>query len=306
MISKFAALFVPTFVPAVCLISSAIAQPPLPKSPTAIPPPQPFVPREPPETPEKALSEFVKAINQADWPAASARVHGGKPEAELKPIVADLEATYANWRLEIDRQDIKTDDDFADCKIRLRLKDQLGNRISHEENLSIQLDNKTWKIVPIMPERVHQAFWGNLDSDILENLATCFSYPRFIGQSKAMACMSNLKQLGLAAMQFVQDYDEKYALKANLFADYLRPYFRSEDVLVCPLHPKEKLSYVFNAKLQNANLAQMQQPAQTVLIYEGQNEKLDFRHDNRAGVCFADGHVQLVTPEEAPNLRWTL
>lgn len=304
MIFKSAALC----VSAVCLIPTAIAQPPLPKTPAGAQTLHLAVKQEPPESPYKALDEFVRSINGANWMAASNRVLGGRNETELKPIIAELQATYGNWSLKVEQHHMFVTnaafEDFADVKIRLILRDNLGNKISHDERLSLQLDNKLWKIVPLAPDKARQAFWGNLDSEFLENIATCFSYPQFINASKATDCMNNLKQLGLAAMQFVQDYDEKYVLQANTFADYLRPYFRNDDILICPMRPREKNGYTFNVKLEKATLAQIQQPAQTVLIYEGANEKLDFRHDNRAGVAFADGHVQLVTPEEAKNLNW--
>jgi prepilin-type processing-associated H-X9-DG protein len=167
------------------------------------------------------------------------------------------------------------------------------------------MQNKMWKILPLSAEEEGYAFWGNFDSDILKNLATCFFAPEFLIKAKGLECMNNMKQLSLAAIQFVQDWDEKYQLKANAFADYLRPYFRNEEILICPAHPDEAIGYSFNAKLQNVTLAQIQEPAKTVLFYEGQNEKLEFRHGTRTAVAFADGHVSLVSAEDAKNLRWT-
>ena len=49
---------------------------------------------------------------------------------------------------------------------------------------------------------------------------------------------------------------------------------------------------------------EMQNTAQTVMFYEGQNETPIFRYDGRAAICFADGHVTLVTPDEAKSLIW--
>ena len=46
------------------------------------------------------------------------------------------------------------------------------------------------------------------------------------------------------------------------------------------------------------------EPAETVMIYEGKNGKLDFRHNGRATVGFADGHVKLTDAEGAKKLRW--
>lgn len=278
------------------------AQPVLP-APNAAP--QPFIPPPPPESATKALTEFVESINKSDWLAASGRVSGGKNEAELKPVIEDLKATYGNWRLSLREMHISEEEEgFEVVKIRLRLQDKFGNKISHEERLNLQFDGKLWKIVPLAPETARYAFHGNLDSDILENLATCLQNPGLANEYKARTCMNNLKQLGLAAAMFMQDWDEKFQLKANTFADYLRPYFRDKDILVCPAHPDEAIGYSFNAKLQNVTADQIQDPAKTVLFYEGQNEKLNFRHGTRTAVAFADGHVSLVSAEDAENLRW--
>jgi prepilin-type N-terminal cleavage/methylation domain-containing protein/prepilin-type processing-associated H-X9-DG protein len=63
--------------------------------------------------------------------------------------------------------------------------------------------------------------------------------------ARRASCQSNLKQIGLAAMQYVQDYDERYP---NVGADFdagsgttcilwttqLQPYARSWQIYVCP------------------------------------------------------------------------
>ena len=287
----------------VLCFSLAQAQPPV-AAPAA---PQPFIPPPPPESPTKAINEFVQALKSKKWQDASQRVLGGKPEAELEPVIEDLKAACGGWRLSV--EDVLAtpgdEDDFVEARIRLRLQDRIGNKIFHEERLSLRLQNNMWKILPLSIEEERNAFWGKFDSDILKNLATCFFAPEFLIKAKGLDCMNNMKQLGLAAAMFMQDWDEKFQLKADAFADYLRPYFRDKDILVCPAHPDEAIGYSFNAKLQNVTLAQIQDPAKTVLFYEGQNEKLEFRHGTRTAVAFADGHVSLVSAEDAKNLRWT-
>jgi prepilin-type processing-associated H-X9-DG protein len=41
-----------------------------------------------------------------------------------------------------------------------------------------------------------------------------------------------------------------------------------------------------------------------VALYLGRDQKLDFRYGGLSPVCFVDGHVKAVTPEEAKSLRW--
>jgi prepilin-type N-terminal cleavage/methylation domain-containing protein/prepilin-type processing-associated H-X9-DG protein len=59
-------------------------------------------------------------------------------------------------------------------------------------------------------------------------------------QARRASCASNLKQIGLAVMQYVQDYDETYPI-ANLYAtpqrfwyNVLDPYAKSKQLFVCP------------------------------------------------------------------------
>lgn len=59
-------------------------------------------------------------------------------------------------------------------------------------------------------------------------------------QARKASCMSNLKQIGIAVMMYVQDYDETYPI-ANLYAtpqrfwySVLDPYTKSKQVFVCP------------------------------------------------------------------------
>lgn len=67
--------------------------------------------------------------------------------------------------------------------------------------------------------------------------------------ARRTSCMSNLKQIGLGVMQYVQDYDERYPLyrsnsAANAtpshpygFADAIQPYLKSTQIFQCPSEP---------------------------------------------------------------------
>ena len=58
--------------------------------------------------------------------------------------------------------------------------------------------------------------------------------------ARKATCQSNLKQLGMAAMQYAQDYDETYPSvyrrMPDLYwwGDMLQPYIKNYQVLVCP------------------------------------------------------------------------
>src|SRR5690606_28129356 len=58
--------------------------------------------------------------------------------------------------------------------------------------------------------------------------------------ARRASCLSNEKQIGLAVMQYLQDYDERYmhqdetATPPHTWFDSLQPYIKSEQVFRCP------------------------------------------------------------------------
>jgi len=75
--------------------------------------------------------------------------------------------------------------------------------------------------------------------------------------ARRSSCQSNLKQIGLGLMQYVQDFDERLVPNGygNFLAlDLLQPYIKSDQVEVCPSDPApiaaytgRKYSYVLNS-----------------------------------------------------------
>lgn len=46
--------------------------------------------------------------------------------------------------------------------------------------------------------------------------------------------MSNMKQIGLGIMQYLQDYDERYMPEHEEWVDAVQPYIKSEQIFRCP------------------------------------------------------------------------
>ncbi len=74
-------------------------------------------------------------------------------------------------------------------------------------------------------------------------------------KARQTSCLSNCKQLGLALMQYVQDYDEKI-VSASTYAVYppgsggsyawyvlLEPYIKNSDIWKCPSKPEYSVGY---------------------------------------------------------------
>lgn len=62
--------------------------------------------------------------------------------------------------------------------------------------------------------------------------------------ARRSSCMSNMKQLGLAILQYTQDYDETYMLSAQQpgnpnWRQVTYPYTKSVQIFRCPSNPKE-------------------------------------------------------------------
>jgi len=109
-------------------------------------------------------------------------------------------------------------------------------------------------------------------------------------KARQISCLSNLKQLGLADMQYVQDNDERFQSTDNWgqgWAEIMYPYVKSKAAYTCPddshtalyAWAPDKVSYVGNNQLFDssntanpaigANIATMAAPSTTVLLYEG-------------------------------------
>jgi len=122
-------------------------------------------------------------------------------------------------------------------------------------------------------------------------------------KARQISCLSNMKQLGLGLIQYNQDYDEKFTGSDNYgqgWAEDIYPYVKSKNVFVCPddarpginsqvtvngivwgnyTYQEDIVSYVGNTNILNPTkvatptdamtLAQIQSPATTVLVYEG-------------------------------------
>jgi prepilin-type processing-associated H-X9-DG protein len=126
-------------------------------------------------------------------------------------------------------------------------------------------------------------------------------------------CLSNLRQLGLAAMMFAQDHDEMLP-SADKWTDELKPYIKNDKVFVDPETPELPCGYAINAKIAGKSLADIAEPATTVLFFDSATGKPNTadamtsvppkgRHNGGSNFAYADGHVRWVkagaNPEEA-------
>lgn len=177
--------------------------------------------------------------------------------------------------------------------------------LKRQKNLNMPQEQR-WCIVP---DKVTTDLKG---SKSLHSVVRALVVPTLpLSEARALKSQSNLKQLSLGIMQFLQDYDEVFAFYPEYIQDALTPYTvgtsspdREEKIRDLFTIPGLRDQYAFNEKLSDININRLKDPAQTVLLYEGADETPVFRYDGKAAIAFADGHVALVTKEDAAKLIW--
>ena len=101
--------------------------------------------------------------------------------------------------------------------------------------------------------------------------------------ARRASCMSNLKQIGLGVMQYIQDYDEHYPIYKLAgvdlgWADEIQPYIKSVQVFHCPSDASKfssdptatgYTSYWYNLTLTSVNEAQLSSASLTILNGDG-------------------------------------
>ncbi len=111
--------------------------------------------------------------------------------------------------------------------------------------------------------------------------------------ARRASCQSNMKQLGLAFIQYSQDADEKMPAGDSYgagWAGQLYPFVKSLGVYKCPddstnviYGDANPISYGFNQNLQGygltGSLSSQASPASTVLLCEIQNNNTEFQRD---------------------------
>ncbi len=100
------------------------------------------------------------------------------------------------------------------------------------------------------------------------------------------ASTSNLKQIGLALLQYTQDYDEVLPpmKSAAVTKAAIYPYVKSDAVFQ---EPPTNVAYQPNTSLSHRKLASFQDPASMVVYYEP-----TLQSDRLRAVLFLDGHVK--------------
>jgi prepilin-type processing-associated H-X9-DG protein len=108
----------------------------------------------------------------------------------------------------------------------------------------------------------------------------------------------------MGVLKYVIANQDRFNFDANTWKTAVSPYVADPNAFNCPVvHSGE--AYSFNSALFGANSMAVTEPANTVMIYEGKDQKLDFRHEGMAVVAYVDGHVRAISEYSAQKLKWT-
>ncbi len=160
-------------------------------------------------------------------------------------------------------------------------------------------------------------------------------------KARQATCMNNEKQIGLAGMQYAQDYDELFPLAAWYpgyspgtaygLLDSLAPYIKSTGIVKCPnringvgyqcnsnVWGSNYTSLGWGANVPPAAIAELVSPASVVFTYEmhtdnaygecnpgwysGFDRTTAFRHNGGWNLIFCDGHVKWYQLQNATSI----
>lgn len=162
-------------------------------------------------------------------------------------------------------------------------------------------------------------------------------------KARQSSCASNLKQLGLATVMYVQDYDECFpghssdpSFGTNDWPSMLMPYCKNAQLILCPSASPGSvthyyiqgvaLAYGYNCYyLQYRSHATVQDSPGTIMIADSNGDnrvgpdyatgnaraagcyhQLVARHNEMLNLCFADGHVKAMKLRtiEGNGVQW--
>jgi prepilin-type processing-associated H-X9-DG protein len=101
----------------------------------------------------------------------------------------------------------------------------------------------------------------------------------------------------------MNDNDDKFPKSAAKVHDSIFPYTKNRKLWFCPEHP-DMVAFTFNANLLGKTANQVAKPAETVMIYQGHDGKLEYDDEGKAAIAFADGHAKRYAKAQSAQLRW--
>lgn len=259
-------------------------------------------------TPEATVRSFLAAFSRADLKEAAACVQVKQADdAAMEEIAKQFRKTPMSTTLGDAKVTVNGTSAVVSGQATMKTEKPV-----HSETFPCAIElaqsNDVWQIVPSIEKAMDRS-----KPDVINGLAISLAYPvvflRARDRARESSCLSNVKQLCLGMLMFVQDHNGRYKVKPETLKKSLMPYTKNAGLFICPIGAMNDGdaatdSYSFNANLVGIGESAVKSKAGTVLFYEGKDGKLDFRHTGKAAIGFADGSVRMVNAEEAKKLRW--
>jgi len=268
-------------------------------------------------SPEATVNSFVASINQYNFKQATLCVEDAKPEAATE--LADFEQGLKEVHATITTSDLHLTVKDAEATISVTATVKVGD--PQETNsvdksfLKLHVQKNEWRIVPEDPSRFTAVPPQNILGYTAAFLAHPEAFEKAIEQEKENICLLNLKQLAEAMPSFWHSHHASIHNNASIRKG-LSPYVENDSIFFCPDDERfpdigaiikttqDVSSYSLNPYFEGGEPSSKKSSADVVLLYEGKNGVLDFRHNGKACVAFVDGHVETVSQEAAKYLRW--
>ena len=264
-------------------------------------------------SPTATVRSFATALNTQDPAALIACVSGGQDTPEME---ANLKNLLSGAKFVIVNPVAKIKGDQACVTMDIQTDPKTAQKILLHDALEVKKEGAIWKIIPdqAMIKMMKENHAPKLAKMSAVNFLAVVAggseeikqvFRGAVNKAKEASCLNNGKQMALASVMYVQDYDERFPRKSDSYKKVIYPYIKNEAVFTCPLDPKGTLSYSYNTSLQGVSLAAITKPAITIVYYEGKARKPLYRHNGKAMISFADGHAKLCSPQEVKKFIWT-
>lgn len=284
-------------------------------------------------SPELAVKYLVNGYNLGQLGTMSYWIVGAHDSKALAQVDLQIKNSKSAFKLFINDLHIETRNDEATVTVQLGVRDIFFSTLIQTERLRLHRENNIWKIVPETP----QEFFIDRDRGFLLNLATAIAHPEvMLSKQETATCLDRAKLVSLSWLSFQMEYeDEERVIGINSanFKDKLLPVLKNEQIFHCPADKSDQISFSFNGNLTGRAWSEFATPIpvdplryltpiaielfdtrhraawkfrndKLVLFYEGSGNHLNFRHNGYAVVCLVDGHVQLVSEQQASRLMW--
>jgi prepilin-type processing-associated H-X9-DG protein len=272
------------------------------------------------DSPAATVTAMIDAINARDWKATFSRIEGadvprveeairslGRPQGipPVRSAIANADGRivyrastglFSMPRISASAVGVDLTGDQATVHLSLSYAQPhtLLPSMPTKDDVHLVRLGGDWKVVD-----------GNGELSIFTQLGQLGRNPELVAKyhlaSQRTQVLSDLKQISLAVLMYINDHDDRFMLDQSNLKARLHPYLKNEAVWFGP--DGKPLDVRFNSNLKSRSADSIEQPAVTVLLHVGPRGNLRF-FGNGTPIAFADGHVKFMTGEGLSQMTW--